>query len=48
MNWLEVLRAIKEAGAQAKRDGKAEHENPYDFITEAAQAYAWEDGYKKG
>ena len=46
MSWLEVLYAIKEEGAKAKREGKAEHENPYDFMTETAQAYAWEDGYK--
>lgn len=46
MNWLNVLRQIKEEGAKAKLEGKAEHDNPYNFITETAQAYAWEDGYK--
>lgn len=46
MTWLDVLRTIKEEGAKAKRDGKSEHENPYSFTTETAQAYAWEDGYK--
>lgn len=46
MSWLEVLRKIKSEGAEAKRNGKSGHENPYDFLTETAQAYAWEDGYK--
>lgn len=48
MNWLNVLREIKEEGSKAKREGKAEYNNPYCFMNETAQAYAWEDGYKKG
>lgn len=47
MNWLEVLRVIKEEGRKAAKEGKEMHHNPYDFITETAQAYAWEDGHKQ-
>ena len=45
--YIDHLREVKAEGAAAKRDGKAEWDNPYNFLLEAHQAYAWEDGYKR-
>ena len=42
------LAAYVKEGAKARRDRKESWENPYSFITETLQAYAWEEGYKRG
>lgn len=45
--FIDHLRAVKEEGAKAKRDGKGSWDNPYSFITETHEAYAWDDGFKR-
>lgn len=45
--FIDYLRAIREDGAKAKLEGKGSWDNPYSFTTEAHEAYAWEDGYKR-
>ena len=42
------LKAQVEEGAAARAAGKESWENPYSFTTETPQAYAWEEGFKRG
>ena len=42
------LTAYVNEGAKARKDGKANWENPYSYMTETLAAYAWDEGYKRG
>ena len=42
------LTSYVEEGAKARKNGEAIYDNPYSFIRETSEAYAWEEGYKRG
>jgi hypothetical protein len=37
-----------EEGRKARKAGKESWDNPYSFMHETLQAYAWEEGWKRG
>jgi hypothetical protein len=36
-----------EQGRKARAEGKAQYDNPYSFVRQTLEAYAWEEGYKR-
>ena len=43
-----AARQAAEEGRKAREKGKSKDDNPYSFITETVQAYAWDEGFKRG
>ena len=48
MTGSHTARHAAEEGRKARLAGAEKFDNPYSFITETLQAYAWEEGYKRG
>lgn len=43
-----AAKAAAEEGRKARIAGKEQFDNPYSFMRETVQAYAWEEGFKRG
>lgn len=42
-----AAKAAAEKGRKARAAGAEKWENPYSFMNETLQAYAWEEGWKR-
>lgn len=48
MLGMNAAKAATEEGRKARIAGLEAFDNPYSFTRETFQAYAWEEGFKRG